>query len=304
MSKILETLDKGGAEIAQLIKPLVDTPQKPAPGRDGNEAPKTESHAPNPAAVAERFLAQVRKMALHIPAPSPVMPFEEGQWEASEQYRVLRTKIVQHPKQPHVMVISSPAPGDGKSVTSINLAGALSLKSEARVLLMDADFRKSAIHVQLGLPQTPGLVDVFRGACAPEEAIVNAVELPNLHIMCAGGPPPANPVELLDNAAWPVLCSKLRTVFRYIVIDSPPVAAVADFDLIQEPCDTTILVVRPDRTNRALLNKSLEIVPKGKLLGVLLNCVPKWFLLKNHSASYYYYYYSHGGRKKIDESRR
>ncbi|MBZ5585559.1 MAG: ATP-binding cassette domain-containing protein, partial [Acidobacteriia bacterium] len=163
-----------------------------------------------------------------------------------------------------------------------------------RVLLMDGDFRKSAIHVQLGLPETPGLADVLRGACAPEEAVVNARELSNLYVMSAGVAP-ANPVELLDNSAWPALCSRLRGLFGYVIIDSPPVAAVADFDLIQAPCDGSILVVRPDHTNRVLLRKSLEIVPKAKLLGVLLNCVPEWFLSKNSEATYYYHYANRDG---------
>ena len=74
--------------------------------------------------------------------PRPLLPFEEeGQWRPSEQYRILRTKISQHPKQPRLIAVSSPASGDGKSVTAINTAGALSLKSEGRVAPLDADFR-------------------------------------------------------------------------------------------------------------------------------------------------------------------
>jgi Mrp family chromosome partitioning ATPase len=78
-------------------------------------------------------------------------------------------------------------------------------------------------------------------------------------------------------------------MFRYVVIDSPPVAAVADFDLIQAPCDGVIMVVRPDHTSRPLLQRSLGIITKAKLIGVLLNCVPKSSLGKDTSANYYYY---------------
>ncbi len=73
---------------------------------------------------------------------------------------------------------------------------------------------------------------------------------------------------------------------------------MADFDLIQAPCDAVILVLRPDHTHRRLLTNSLEILPKHKLLGVVLNCVPEWFLTRNSGYGYYYYYYSgyaHGG---------
>jgi capsular exopolysaccharide synthesis family protein len=233
-------------------------------------------------------LAAIRTLSLRLPAPSPLLPFEKGQQRPSEQYRILRTKIGQHPKQPHLIVVSSPAPGDGKSVSAINIAGALSMKTEGQVLLLDADLRKSAIHVQLGLPESPGLTDVLRGACTLEEALVHIPEFPNLFVMSAGTPA-GNPVELLDSPAWPGLCARLRGLFRYVVLDSPPAGAVADYDLIQAVCDGVILVVRPDHTNRLLCQKSLENVPKAKFLGVLLNCVPDWSPARRTGADYYYY---------------
>ena len=304
MSKIFDTLSKGGADIFDLIRPIVDgNHAAPAHGGMGTGTAKTATPAraqiPNGAAAAgESALAQVRTLSLHVPESSPLLPFDGGQWRASEQYRVLRTKIGQHPKQPRLIVMSSPAPGDGKSVSAINLAATLSLRSEGRVLLVDADFRKSAIHAQLGLPATPGLAEVLRGDCSPEEALVRIHGFPNLYILCAGAPP-VNPVELLDSSPWPALCARLRGLFRYVVVDSPPVAAVADFDLIQASCDGVVLVLRPDHTNRPLLRRSLEIVAKPKFLGVLLNCVPEWFLARNSSIDYYYS--SKGGApRKVD----
>jgi len=307
VSKIFETLNKSGGEIADAIRPLTDGGHEAAPaaGPQAAEAPiALTAQVLNGLAVsADPSPAQIRTLSLRIPAPSPLLPFENDQWRASEQYRVLRTRIVQHPKQPRLIVISSASPGDGKSVSAINLAATLSLKSQARVLLMDADFRKSAIHVQLGLPEAPGLAELLGGACSLEEALVNTRELPNLCVMCAGTAP-MNPVELLDSPAWPALCAKLRGMFRFVVVDSPPVAAVADFDLIQAACDGVILVVRPDHTARPLLGKSLELVAKAKFLGVLLNCVPEWAFAKSSSADYYYYskgrYSKDGGHRKGD----
>ncbi|MBZ5723924.1 MAG: CpsD/CapB family tyrosine-protein kinase [Acidobacteriia bacterium] len=307
MSKLFEILNKSEPEIAQMIRPLLDGQPQPAThdsaaaeviatSLEVSDPPSNRSRPAAESAHAESFLAQVRTLGLHVPAPSPLLPFDDGQWQASEQYRVLRTRIVQHPKRPRLIVISSAAPGDGKSISAINIAATLSLKSEARVLLVDADFRKSAIHVQLGLPEAPGLTDVLSGTCSPEEALVNARELPNLYLMCAGTPP-ANPVELLDSSPWPALCAQMRSLFHYVVVDSPPVAAVADYDLIQAPCDGVVLVVRPDHTPRQLLRRSLEIVAKEKLLGVVLNCVPEWFLATSTSPNYYYYSKGNGPRK-------
>jgi capsular exopolysaccharide synthesis family protein len=247
-----------------------------------------QSEVPPAAVPSGGAAAQFRTISLRIPAPSPLLPFEGANHRPSEQYRILRTKIVQHPKQPRVIVISSPAAGDGKSVTAVNIAAALSLKSEAEVLLVDGDFRRSAIHGQLGIPEAPGLADMLRGTCALEDAVVRTREFPHLFVLAAGALQ-SNPVELLDSAAWGALCARLRERFRYVIVDSPPVGAVADYDLIQAACDGVILVIRPDHTDRTLCMKALETVPKAKFLGVLLNCVPEWSLAKHAGADYYYY---------------
>ena len=277
MSQIFDILNRRTGEIADAIRPMVETEP-----RQVLQAPAEKTGTP--AAAPET----IRTLRLRLPAPSPLLPFEEGQWRPSEQYRILRTKIVQHPKQPHVIVVSSPAPGDGKSVSAINAAGALSLKSEGQVLLMDADLRKSAIHTQLGIPESPGMAEVLKGACTLEEALVHVQDFPNLFILPAGAPV-ENPVELLDSAAWQALCARLRSMFRYVIVDSPPVGAVADYDLIQAACDGVIVVVRPDHTDRRLCQKSLDNIPKTKFLGVLLNCVPDFKLGRNAGSDYYYY---------------
>lgn len=283
-----------------MVRPVVEVEGGPIPQNgagikaDTGTQVATQALAEAPPAIPP-FSAQVRTLGLRVAARSPLLPFEVGQWRASEQYRILRTKIVHHPKQPRMIVISSPAPGDGKSVSAINTAASLSLKSEAQVLLLDADFRKSALHTLLGLPQAPGLAEVLRGACTPEEAVVRTRELPNLFVLTAGTTP-ANPAELLDSSAWRALSSQLRSLFRYVILDSPPVGAVADYELIQAVCDGVVLVVRPDHTNRKLWQASLEAVPQARFLGVLLNCVPEWSLARHVGSDYYYYSGERDGR--------
>jgi capsular exopolysaccharide synthesis family protein len=188
---------------------------------------------------------------------------------------------------PRVIVISSAGAGDGKSVTAINVAGALALKSE-RVLLMDADFRRSSIHGHLGLPDSPGLAEVLTEACTLEEALVRMEQFQTLFVLAAGAAK-SNPAELLDNPTWPSLIARVRELFDYVIVDSPPMSAVADYDLIQAPCDGLLLVARPDHTSRRLCLKALEDARQDKLIGVLLNCVDKWFMTKYQSTDYYYY---------------
>ena len=294
MSKIFETVTKARGEIPDLIRTLADVQDGSSPQADGEAKGTGGSSGPVMAPIEPEALPsenssirEIRTIRLRVSAPSPLLPFENGHGRPSEQYRILRTKIVQHPKQPRLIVVSSPASGDGKSITATNAAAALSLKSGAHVLLLDADFRKPAIHTQLGLPEAPGLAEVLKGASRVEDALVRTQEFPNLFVISSGVPPP-NPVELLDSTNWEAFCARIRSLFRYTVIDSPPVGAVADYDLIQAACDGVVLVVRPDHTNRQSYEKASKTVPRSKLLGVVLNCVTDWSLARNGGSDYYY----------------
>jgi len=305
VSNLFYILNKGKGDIPDLVRPLLDqetgqaTPQ-PAVRDDAAEiAALTEELLPADTPPPIMTPARIRTVALRLPAPSPLLPFDNGNSRPSEQYRILRTKIDQHPRQTRLIAVSSPATGDGKTVTAINMAAALSLKSDVQVLLMDADFRKSTIPTQLGVPESPGLAEVLQGTCTVEEALMRTQEFPNLYVMAAGRRP-ENPVELLDSAAWRALCDKIRPMFRHVIVDSPPMGAIADYDLIQAQCDSVIVVVRPDRTNRQLCFRALETVPKSKFLGVLLNCVPDWSLSRRAAPDYYY----HSGEESYQTSKK
>jgi capsular exopolysaccharide synthesis family protein len=278
MSRIFEALKRQPGEIAAAAL-------SPLGGNGPGGAPAEHAAAPV-ASATEICSSAIRTLPLRIPSKVPVLPFDGDHWEANEQYRIVRTKLLQHPRQPRMIVVSSAAAGDGKTITAVNLAGALSLKTDSKVLLMDSDFRRSMVHTQLGLPKEPGLAEVLRGACTLEEALVQTEQLPNLCVL-ASGEAKGNPAELLDSSPWPALCTRLRQVFRYVILDSPPVAAVADYDLIQAECDGVVMVVRPDRTNRKQCKAALELIPEDKLIGAVLNCVPNWFLGR-YSSPYYY----------------
>ena len=294
MSKLFDILNTGKGDIADLARTLLEgetgqpTPQTEVDDAAARLSAPVEELIPADPPPAREVLPQIRTLPLRVPAPSPLLPFETGHSRPSEQYRILRTKIDQNAKQSRLIAVSSPAIGDGKTVTAINTAAALSLKSETRVLLLDADFRKSAIHTQLGLPESPGLAEVLQGTSTVEEALVRALEFPNLYVMTSGRRP-ENPVELLDSSAWHALCEKIRPMFQHVLVDSPPIGVVADYDLIQAQCDGVIVVVRPDCTKRQLCFRALETIPKAKFLGVLLNCVPEWSLARGAAGDHYYY---------------
>ena len=282
MSKIFEALQGARGEISDLLPSLVgedsisDRPRIPAAEAP---APVHEAGLPPPPEFErgdrEGWREGIRKMKLAIPASVPVLPFEEAGDMAAEQYRIARTKLAHHPKKPRLITVTSPGAGDGKTVTAINLAGALSLKASAEVLLVDIDFRRSSAHALLGLPKSPGLAEVIAGECAFEEAVVETEEYPHLHFL-ASGDPQSNSSELLETPRWQAFCTMVRGHYEYVIFDAPPIGSVADCDLVQMATDGVVVVVRPDHTQRGMCLKAFESIPKEKLLGVLMNAAEGW----------------------------
>jgi capsular exopolysaccharide synthesis family protein len=240
-----------------------------------------------------------RVLPVRISADSPLMPFtpnDLGHARAGEQYRIIRTKIVQHPRSPRALAVSSVDSGDGKTATSVNVASALALKNQTNVVLVDCDLRRGRIAELLGFPETPGLTDLLSGSVTMGEAIIQAQQFPNLHIL-PGGTRLANPTELLDSPQWRNLIQQLRKQFDYVVLDTPPIGSLADYDLIQAASDGILLVARPDYTNRTRCLNALNSIPQDRLIGVILKCVEDWFLSKS-SSHYGYYGYSTDRKKK------
>ena len=148
-------------------------------------------------------------------------PFVEG-------FRVLRTALeYSWPEATaRTLLVTSTAPGEGKTITALNLA--LTLASlDQKVLLIDADLRKPKTHSVLKVKRTPGLTDVLVGRARPSTAIQQRVHDTRLDLLPAGTSVPS-PADLLSGAAMPGLLDALRTHYRWIVIDTPPVGAVAE----------------------------------------------------------------------------
>jgi len=129
---------------------------------------------------------------------------------------------------------------------------------------------------------------VLTGKVPLEHAIMRASQFRGLYLLSAGRSE-ANPAELLDSDVWLTLMEKLRKSFDYVVFDSPPVEAVPFYAMLLAACDGMVLVARPDHTGRRELNEALQSVPPSKLLGIVLNCNPSWFLYRKDQGHYGYY---------------
>lgn len=257
------------------------------PGAENGALPLPEpDRSPgSPAAFADWPAVRVCPLPLEVSDSAPLLSSRKEELFAAEQYRMVRTRILQHPSKPCVMVISSPGIGDGKTVTAVNLAAAFAMKSEEQVLLMDADLRRSTIHSRLRVPEAPGLAEVLSGACEPQDAIFRVEQIPGLCVLPAGKSG-CIPTELLGSSRWLALMQTLRQRFQRVFVDSPPVEAVADYDLIAAVCDGVILIVRPDRTNRSLCLRALEKT-HANCLGVLINATHERGLSTRYLNQYY-----------------
>jgi capsular exopolysaccharide synthesis family protein len=276
---ILPAIDAGTPETA----PPVIVLSERAPAATAPRSPEPPPPIETPRSATSEFHRTVR---MRIGARAPIFPFDGTDVRAAEQYRMLRTNLLQHELQPRVVAVTSGDAHDGKTVTAVNIAAALALSSGGKVLLIDADMRRGTVAPLLGVPSSPGLAQVLHRTATLRDAVVRLEQTPNLYLLPSGGSS-RNPAELLDSPDWKALVRAAREQFRFTIIDTTPVAAVADFDLVQSAVDGVLLVVRPEHTRRSILDHAFKVVPKSKMLGVVVNCVKDWLLWKRYSTSYY-----------------
>lgn len=208
---------------------------------------------------------------------------------ASEAYRALRTRIKFSKIDKDFLktiLITSPTSQEGKTTTTVNLAGSMAL-ANLKTVILDADLRKPRVHAVFGHKRFPGFTDYFFGQSSYEE-VIRKTSIANLYYLSAGTIPP-NPSEILGSNQMESFLEKLKNDFDYVIIDSPPIIPVTDAEIIAQISDGTILVVSANNTEMDLLEKSVDILnrDKSKFLGVLLNN----FSYRSGYSSYYKYYY-------------
>jgi tyrosine-protein kinase Etk/Wzc len=213
----------------------------------------------------------------------------------AESYRQLRTNInyAQIGKDIKTILVSSPNPGEGKTTTATNLAVAYAQMGK-KVLLLETDLRRPNVHKRFHCEKEPGLVNLLLGDISQSEIIDNC-RVENLHIICCGSIPP-NPAEMLSTDKMRKFMEEMRESYDVIILDSPPVLAVADPVILSTLVDGVIFVVSASRTTFHSTELSFERVERvgGKVLGIVLNKFdPRraYGGYYNYKSKYYYNYY-------------
>lgn len=234
------------------------------------------------ASVAPRFLECAERPHVVEQIVSLVAP---DSFEA-DQYRSLR-HIVERLRTEsalQVLAVSSPAPGDGKTVTTLNLAGALAQSSDARVLVIDADLRKPSVGGYLGLsPRLTGLTDAAADSSLSLNRVLRRFDAFNLSVVPAGQPT-NTPYELLNSPRLEALIAEARRHFDCVLIDTPPLVPLPDCRLIDRLVDGFLIVVAAHKTPRKSLAEALNTVDSRRVVGLAFNA-------DDHPSSDYYGYY-------------
>ncbi len=208
---------------------------------------------------------------------------------ASEAYRTLRTNLgfAGIDQAFRSILVSSPSPKDGKSTVTANL-GVVMAQAGSRVIIVDCDLRKPVQHHIFKLNNHQGFTNCLMMEASLDKVIQRAIpELGNLHVLTSG-PIPPNPAEMLNSQRvrefWPMLLQH----YDFVLVDAPPVLAVADASILASQMDGVIMVTRYGVTRKDQVQQTRETFQKANanLIGVVLNQAK----IGGDDYNYYYYY--------------
>lgn len=259
-----------GVEDAPALTPTlapVRTSTRPTPARDQRSERDAVDHLlVSPAhATLPALSAALGERLTSDPHCNPMLV---------EQFRRLagvlhKSQVVDGTK---VIMVTSAAPSDGKTMTAINLALALSGSYKRRVLLIDADLRRPSIGESLGLEHSAGLSEALKAGSEQKLAVIPITA--TLTLLPAGRPDP-DPIGGLTSVRMRRILEEAAARFDWVVLDAPPVGLLADANLMIEEVDRTLLVVRAGQTQYPMVEKAIELLGKDRLLGVVLNGVDR-----------------------------
>lgn len=263
------------------------TPSAPSHQDEKRSAPKSDSppdkEQADPGTRAELSEKEVSSL-------SASETFEEGtvdprlicllapRSEHAESYYRLRYGLETRRRDDSALVVgvTSPGKGDGKTLTGINLAGALAKDARTRVLLLDLNFRgngaEMSTYLGMSSQSSPGIVDWIRETGHSEGQLTHYLQRFNLHVMAAGSEPEL-PYELLKSSRLDALIAHARDEYDFVVIDMPQILRLPDTELISRLVDGFLIVVKADRTRQGELEEALNLMTEEKVFGLVFNAV-------------------------------
>lgn len=210
---------------------------------------------------------------------------------AAEAYRTLRTNIQfsSYDQEVRVITVTSSRPAEGKSTVACNMAITFA-ENGKKVLLVDTDLRRPTVHKKFKLPNSLGIVNLIMNMEMLDEVVHHNVT-EGLDIITSGVIPP-NPSELLGSRKFQRFVDEMRDQYDTIILDSPPLLAVTDAQVLTTLSDGTVVVAQHGVTKKDEISQAKDLLEKvkGNILGVVLSQIPP-------EDNGYYYYYSYEDKK-------
>lgn len=210
---------------------------------------------------------------------------------ASESLRAVRTTLefLLPERATQRVLITSSLPQEGKTTVSSNLAVSLQ-ELGRRVVIIDADMRRPTLFRTFQVPIEPGLSTYLQGQATLEEILQAPAHAQGVTVIASGATPP-RPADLLASPKMGQLLDLLAASFQYILVDTPPVLAVADSTILSRVVDSAVLIVRANRTTRENLSSAHRILTQSplKFLTTILNDVRPEYEYQYYRRGYGYY---------------
>ncbi|MBE0501708.1 MAG: P-loop NTPase [Desulfuromonadales bacterium] len=271
--------------MSRIDKAIELAAEKKLEGRPPSDQQKTGQGRTQKHSLASAGYAGVKSLRVVNPL---LVPLVDPNGSAAEQYKKLRSLLIRKTNlKPfnNTLLVTSSVPGEGKSLTVMNLALALARSADYSVVLVDTDLRNPQLHLMLNFKPEFGLVHYLRDG-VPIEKVMHKVGLGNLCLIPAGEQV-LDPLELLTSKRMQMLMGELKNRYhdRYVLLDTPPILPFADLRVLGEMVDHVLFVCRQGYSNLAHIEEGLDIMSEFNLLGLICNDAT---FPKNNDSSYYY----------------
>lgn len=277
MSRLEEAMEKA-ARLRQGGAPVADRPATPV----ATERLTTTQHDPRLRQEAVTPVSSGNPLLVNLNAPYSA---------AAEEIRKVKTMLLNKTREgdfKNSIMVTSAIPGEGKTMTSLNLAISLAEELDHTVLLVEADLRRPGFQNYLPLDDRPGLSSCLLGECDLRDAII-PTGIGKLSVIRAGHSVP-NPTELLSSQRAKELMQEMKNRYpdRYIIIDTPPVLPFAESRSLATLVDGIIFVAMERRATTADIREALEVLKGAPLLGLVYNNAEQ--VVGDKRSGYYRYY--------------
>jgi exopolysaccharide/PEP-CTERM locus tyrosine autokinase len=265
--------------------------RRPPPAHETAPSPVRAPTRPQQLTVVSLDIEQLRRDGRLAP--------EALSHQTEEEFRRIKWPVLNsiahregaRPADNNIALVTSAIPGEGKTFTALNLALSIARDRDLEVLLVDGDVAEPALTASLGLAGRPGLTDLLRDVSLSLDEVVYATNVPRLHLLPAGARH-ENAPELLAGSRMVAIAAELcaRAAPGVVIVDSPPILATNEAQVMSRYAGQVLMVVRADATEQRVVTEALSLLDHSRPINAVLNRVEPSLVSKYYS----HYYYGYG----------